>query len=320
VNEYTDVNVPIGVTEVLATEELLIDSWTDDVSEGDPLAEFTGDPDTRGVVEGADVTEVLASEELLTDAWTEADTEGDPLTEFTCDPDTRGVVEGADVTEVLAREVLLTDAWTDDVSEDEPLADSTPLNEACILWDTDDDPEEDARGVAEEADVPDTLPIGELLADSLFEDDPDTVVRDDADSNVLDDVEGTPDTLAVARPDKEGWTDGVTDGEPDVDDTGDTESTPVTLPDILCVVDSDCVTDGEDESDDWNDEDWPFDGDAKGDVEDDIDEVLVDTTLWEGVVLYADVTDESIDLLGDPEDELLLTTLLLPILLEEEGV
>lgn len=92
-------------------------------------------------------------------------------------------------------------------------------------------------------------------------------------------MEGTPDTLAVARPDKDGWTDILTDGELEADPATDTEPTPVTLPDILCVVDSDCVTDGEDDSDDWNDEDWPVDGDAKDEAEDDIDGVLVDTTL-----------------------------------------
>lgn len=79
-------------------------------------------------------------------------------------------------------------------------------------------------------------------------------MREDADSRELDDLEGRSDTLAVATPDKEGWTDGVTDGEPDIDDTGDTEPTPVTLPDILCVLDSDCATDVEGEYDDWNDE------------------------------------------------------------------
>jgi hypothetical protein len=157
---------------------------------------------------------------------------------------------------VLASEELLTDPWRDADIEDEPLTELSPLNEPCILWETDEDPEDDTRGVSEAREVPDTLPIGELLADSLFDDDPDTVVRGDSDSRELDDLEGTPDTLPVPTPDKDGWTDWLTDGELDIDAGTDTEGFTVTLPLTLCIVVSECEADGEDDSDDWNDKVW----------------------------------------------------------------
>jgi len=53
----------------------------------------------------------------------------------------------------------------------------------------------------------------------------------------------------------------------------------VTLSETLFVDDSDCVTDGEEDSDDIREEDCPVDSDAKGEEEDDIDGVLVDTIL-----------------------------------------